>query len=49
MMCQTDTIAHNRKVERRLDSLERAGAALVCLPWLLLAGGGVLALIGISS
>jgi hypothetical protein len=49
MMHQTNTIAHNREVERRLDSLERAGVGLVCLSWLLLVGGSALALIGVLS
>lgn len=48
-MRQTDTMAHSRKIERRLEALERAGVALLCLTWLLLVLGAVLALIGIYS
>jgi hypothetical protein len=42
-------MAHSRKVERRLEALERAGVVLQCLLWLLLVSGAVLALIGMFS
>jgi uncharacterized membrane protein YiaA len=42
-------MAHNRKVQRRLEALERAGVTLLRLSWLLLVVGAVLALIGLFS